>query len=152
MSVVVRLAGFASAVLAGTAALADEPRVASMIIAQVQIEQRTVVRIRPVAIQPESARPALRQRWEEKKGPNCIRMTNVAGAMVSSPDSIDLVLRGGSRMRAKLSRACPSIDFYSGFYVKPSKDGNICEERDMIHSRSGGECGIQRFKSLVPGK
>ncbi len=123
-----------------------------LIFAQVQIEQRTVVRIRPVAIQPPSARPQLRLRWEEKKGPSCIRMTNVAGAMVSSPDSIDLVLRGGARMRAKLSRACPSIDFYSGFYVKPSKDGNVCEDRDMIHSRSGGECGIQKFKLLVPGK
>jgi hypothetical protein len=137
-----------SAGVAASAADAPEERI---LIAQIQIEQRTVVRIRPVAVQP-SERPALRLRWEEKKGPNCIKMGLVAGAMVSSPDSIDLVLRGGSRMRAKLSRSCPSIDFYSGFYVKPPKDGRICEDRDVIHSRSGGECGIEKFKLLVPGK
>ncbi len=154
MGVALRLAGLLTALGAGSVALAAESDAESRppFFAQIQIEQRTVVRIRPVAMEPPSARQQMRLRWEEKKGPSCIRMTNVAGAMVSSPDSIDLVLRGGARMRAKLSRACPSIDFYSGFYVKPSKDGNVCEDRDMIHSRSGGECGIQKFKLLVPGK
>lgn len=154
MGVALRLAGILAALGAGSVAWAADGESDSRIplFAQIQIEQRTVVRIRPVALEPPAARPQMRVRWEEKKGPSCIRMTNVAGAMVSSPDSIDLVLRGGARMRAKLARACPSIDFYSGFYVKPSKDGNVCEERDMIHSRSGGECGIQKFKLLVPGK
>lgn len=147
-------------VLLGSASIAvasapDEERrersSATLEIAQIQIEQHTVVRIRPMPMQP-AQRPALRVRWEEKKGPPCIQRAAVAGAMVSSPDSIDLVLRGGSRMRAKLARSCPSIDFYSGFYVKPSKDGKICEDRDLIHSRTGGECGIEKFRTLVPGK
>jgi hypothetical protein len=45
-----------------------------------------------------------------------------------------------------------AIDFFQGFYVKPSKDGRICQERDTIRSRLGAECGINRFKTLVPSK
>ena len=76
----------------------------------------------------------------------------LAGALVSSPDSIDLLLRGGVRVRAKLQKSCPSIDFYSGFYVKATKDGRICEDRDMIHARTGGECQIENFRTLVQAK
>ena len=123
---------------------------APILLAQLQIEQRTIVRVRPVAATaPLSAKPI---KWEEKKGPDCILMNGLAGALVSSPTSIDIFMRGGLRLRAKLGKSCPSIDFYSGFYVRPTKDGRICEDRDMIHSRSGGECKIDDFKTLVPAK
>lgn len=117
-------------------------------LAQVQVE-RTVVRIRPVQPQPSIVSPV---RWEEKKGPKCVLMGALSGAMVSSSNSIDLIMRSGTRMRAKLQKSCPTIDFYSGFYVKPTKDGRICEDRDLIHSRSGGECEIDKFRSLVAKK
>ena len=116
-------------------------------LAQIQIEQRTIIRVRPV-----TTAPAQTIRWDEKKGPKCVERGSLAGALVSSPDSIDLLLRGGFRVRAKLQKSCPSIDFYSGFYVKPTKDGRICEDRDLIHSRTGGQCEIDNFKMLVPGK
>jgi hypothetical protein len=123
---------------------------APILLAQLQIEQRTIVRVRPVAAAaPSSAKPI---KWEEKKGPDCIQMNGLAGALVSSPTSIDIFMRGGVRLRAKLGKSCPSIDFYSGFYVRPTKDGRICEDRDMLHSRSGGECKIDDFKTLVPAK
>ncbi len=118
--------------------------------AQVVIEQRTVVRIRPIPNAPVPA--AQRPRWSEKKGPNCIRMNMLAGALVSGTDNIDLMLRGGTRMRAQLEKSCSSLDFYQGFYVKPSKDGRICEDRDLIRSRVGGECAIKNFRLLVPAK
>ena len=118
-----------------------------IVLAQVQIEQRAVVRIRPV---PARAVPAPRMRWDEKKGPKCVSMNLLAGALVSSPSSIDLYIKGGLRLRAKLRKSCPSIDFYSGFYVRPNKDGLICQDRDTIHSRTGGACQIDDFKSLVP--
>lgn len=119
---------------------------APVVVAQIQIEQRAIIRVRPVA-----PPPAQTIRWNEKKGPKCVDRSALAGALVSSPDSIDLLLRGGFRLRAKLQKSCPSIDFYSGFYVKPTKDGRICEDRDLIHSRTGGECEIDNFKLLVPG-
>jgi hypothetical protein len=119
--------------------------------AQVVIEQRTVVRIRPILAPPPNAN-VQRQRWVEKKGPGCIRTNSLAGALISSTDSVDLILRGGARLRARLEKSCSSIDFYQGFYVKPSKDGQICQDRDLIRSRVGGECQIQDFRLLVPGK
>jgi hypothetical protein len=118
--------------------------------AQVVIEQRTVIRIRPLPIAP--AQPAQRPRWKESKGPDCIKMNMLAGALVSGAENIDLLLRGGTRMRAQLEKSCSSIDFYQGFYVKPNKDGRICEDRDLIRSRVGGECAIRNFRILVPAK
>jgi hypothetical protein len=118
-----------------------------VLYAQVVIEQRTVVRVRPV-----TPNPKVEIRWQEKKGPHCIVTNNLAGALVSSANTVDLVLRGGVRVRAKLQKSCSSIDFYQGFYVKPHRDGRICEGRDTIRSRVGGECEIQKFKLLVPSK
>ncbi len=113
------------------------------------MQQRVVVRVPPV---PEQTEQQQRPRWQERRGPRCIQMSSLAGTMVSSPTSIDLVMRGGLRLRAKLERSCPSIDFYSGFYVKRNDDGRVCEDRDRIHARSGGECAIDQFMILIPAK
>jgi hypothetical protein len=51
-------------------------------------------------------------------------------------------------MRAKLERSCPALDYYFGFYIMPAADGQICADRDSIRSRVGGECGIDRFRTL----
>jgi hypothetical protein len=134
-------------VLLASASVADRP----VLLAQVQVEQKKIVRIRTVS-PPPAVQPAPRIRWEEKKGPKCLQVSSLAGAMVSSPDSIDLFVRGGQRLRAKLEKGCPSIEFYSGFYMRQTKDGRICQVRDRIHSRSGGECKIDKFRSLVPSR
>jgi hypothetical protein len=123
---------------------------APVLLAQAQIGQKPVVRVRPLPVMP--AAPAVQTRWDEKKGPNCIQMTALAGNIVSSPTTIDILLKGGARLRAKLEKTCPSIDFYQGFYVQPSKDGQICTGRDLLHARSGGACEISQFKLLVPSK
>jgi hypothetical protein len=78
--------------------------------AQVVIEQRTVVRVRPVMAPPPNSN-VQRQRWVEKKGPGCIRTNMLAGALISSTDSVDLILRGGARVRAWLEKTCSSTDF-----------------------------------------
>lgn len=118
------------------------------ITAQVQVQRSSIVRVPPAVV------PRLPQatRWKEKGAPNCIRWSNMAAAMVSSPTTIDLIVRGGTRYRVKLEKSCQAIDFYSGFYVKATKDGQVCKDRDSIHSRSGGECLIGKFKTLVPDK
>ena len=119
------------------------------ITTQIRIERNSIVRVPPAA--PPSQLPAP-IRWKEKGAPNCIKWSSMAAAMVSSPTTIDLIVRGGTRYRVKLEKSCQAIDFYSGFYVKATKDGQVCEDRDSIHSRSGGECAIGKFKTLVPAK
>jgi hypothetical protein len=116
-------------------------------MAQVIIQRRTIIRVPPVyALAPRQPVPLS---WKEKGAPKCVTMSTLAGLAITRPDSIDLVLRGGQRIRAKLEKSCPSVDFYSGFYVKPHKDGRICQDRDQIHSRTGGACEIDKFKTLV---
>jgi hypothetical protein len=137
----------AAASAGGVTGADPEPVVlASVLLAQIRIQRSTIVRIPPAPPPPRV------MKWKEKGAPNCIRFSQMAGALVSSPTTIDLIVRGGTRYRVKLEKSCQAIDFYSGFYVKQTKDGQVCEERDMIHSRSGGECGISKFKTLVPDK
>jgi len=110
------------------------------------IEQHTIVRIRTYEAS-EAPRP---MSWKEHKGPKCIRMDTVGGAAINQPDSIDLALHGGQRIRAQLEKGCPAHDFfYSGFYLTPAGDGRICVKRDMFHARMGGDCMITKFNTLV---
>jgi hypothetical protein len=88
--------------------------------------------------------------WRERRGGRCINSADVAGAAITPDGAVDFVLRGGKRMRAWLESECPALDFYQGFYVKPDRDGMVCAGRDSIHSRSGGECQIDRFRRLEP--
>lgn len=122
------------------------PAAAPIIFAQVIIQRRSIIRIRPANNLPPP------QIFKERKAPSCIRWSHMAGAMVSSPTTIDLIVKGGTRYRVKLEKSCQAIDFYSGFYVRQTKDGRVCEDRDSIHSRSGGECAIDSFKTLVAKK
>jgi hypothetical protein len=73
----------------------------------------------------------------------------IAGAALLRQDSVDLVLRDRSRVRARLGRDCPALNYYRGFYVRPNADGQICADRDHFRSRVGAECEIDAFKSLV---
>lgn len=72
------------------------------IVAQVQIQRSSIVRVPPAA--PPS-RLAQVVKWKEKGAPNCIKWSSMAAAMVSSPTTIDLVVRGGTRYRVKLEKA-----------------------------------------------
>lgn len=114
-------------------------------MAQLTIRQRIIIRVPATPVQPM---PVQRLRWKEKSGPKCIPMNGLAAAAVMKADAVDLMLRGGKRLRAQFDSECPSLDFYSGFYIMPSADGKICAGRDMIHSRAGGRCGIAKFKTL----
>ena len=110
---------------------------------RVVVRETIVVRLRAVA--PTRAGPA----WHEKKAQKCVELRDIGGAAVNQPDAVDLILRGGNRVRARFNKACPALDFYSGFYLKPTEDGRICAQRDAVRSRSGGACTIDRFRRLV---
>ena len=109
------------------------------------IEERLIIRV-PVAPRP---RQRLSIRWEEEKGPKCIPADSLARAFLSSPDSIDILLRSRQVIRAKLDSDCDGLDFYGGFYIQP-EDRRVCAKRDTIRSRVGGSCRIERFRTLVP--
>lgn len=121
-------------------------------VAQLVIRQRVMVRVRrpdpPRAPTPLAA-TAKAVRWVEKKGPKCLPLDGFAGAMILQPDAVDLVAYSGARYRVRLDDDCPSLDFYSGFYFKPTSDGKICADRDALRSRSGRMCGIDAFRRLA---
>jgi hypothetical protein len=118
--------------------------------AQFSVRSRIVIRIetRPP---PPTPVPAI-TRWVEKKGPRCIKMADIQGSAVIVANSVDIALRGGDRVRMRFERSCPGLDYYSGFYVVPNKDGKICVSRDVVRDRAGGECSIDRFRKLVAKK
>jgi hypothetical protein len=145
----------AFAALAGSSTVSppggnDTNTPAAVEFAQLVIERRTVIRISPAP--PEALSLPKSIKWKEKKAPKCISTNLLVGSMISKRDAVDLYLRGGQLMRAQLEKGCASIDFYSGFYLKPSPDGRICQDRDKIHSRTGDACQIEKFKTLVPAK
>lgn len=147
-----------SAMLLPHAAVPDPgPRAAPPLtgtrVAQVRIQQHIMIRVpRPDAVRRVSApaAPLPPIAWVEKSTDKCVQMNRLAGAAITRPDSVDLVLAGGKRVRAKLGKECPALDFYSGFYVKPTKDGMVCARRDTFRSRAGGECQIKSFRTLIP--
>jgi hypothetical protein len=115
--------------------------------AQLSIQQTVVIRV-PSAPPPRV--PDVAIRWKEQKGPKCVSVANLGGFAITKPDSIDLIVKGGARYRARLQEDCPSVAFYSGFYVRPPADGRLCVGRDKVHSRAGGQCAIEKFRTLVP--
>jgi hypothetical protein len=110
--------------------------------AQLVVREQIMVRV-------QAQRPAAQAiRWKEGKGPKCVPARAILGAALLGENSVDLVMRDKSRVRARLDSSCPALDYYYGFYIRPNADGMICADRDMIRSRVGGQCGIERFRSL----
>ena len=129
----------------GPAARVSPPApVGSYALAQVTFRSHIVVRVQTSTLSIAPAAPL-----REKKGPRCIAIDDILAAGVLARSSVDLVLRGGYRMRARFSASCPALDYYSGFYLVPSSDGKICADRDLIRDRAGGECAIDKFRKLV---
>lgn len=153
------MAGSSAAVAA--AATPDMRAYAGLQFAQVTVREQVIIRVQtqpmrrqpsPLAASNKMLPQASPIKWRERKAPRCIPIRSLAGASVVEADSVDLLLRGGQRLRAKLEDDCPALDFYRGFYLKPTTDGKMCADRDMIHSRSGAQCEIARFRTLVPDR
>ena len=119
-------------------------------VAQLTIHERIVIRVPRMAAPPAPQPQPVR--WKERKGPRCVAAATMAGALITAPDQVDLVLIGGKRVRAKLDSDCRPLDYYSGFYVRPAADGMICAGRDPIRVRSGASCGIDKFRVLQASK
>ncbi|WP_152569435.1 MULTISPECIES: hypothetical protein [Sphingomonas] len=113
-------------------------------IARVTVSEEIVMRV-PV-IRPRFPVPI---RWEEAKGPRCIRADNILATALADDGSIDFLMRSRERIRGQLENQCPTLDFYGGLYLQ-SVDGAICARRDEVRSRIGGSCAIERFRRMVP--
>ena len=144
-------------ILAGAAALspllllggaAPPPPASVGRYSQIIVREQIVVHI-PPGMQVSAP---VQIRWKEGKGPKCVPTRMIAGAAIIAPASVDFMLRDNRRIRARLDSSCPALDYYRGFYVTPNPDGQICADRDIIRSRMGGECGIDKFRSLKPKK
>jgi hypothetical protein len=128
----------------GSAGGEDPPR--PMQLAQLVVREQIVVRISPM----RPAAPAQSNvAWKEGKKVRCVAARSLAGATLVSRDSVDFIMRDNSRVRARLAKSCPALDYYSGFYITPNEDGMVCADRDSVRSRMGGECEIERFRTLT---
>ena len=113
-------------------------------VSRVVVRDEVIMRV-PVV----HARGGWPVRWKEKHGPKCIGADKVVAAALADDGSIDFLLRGGQRIRAKLESQCPTLDFYGGFYLQP-EGGRICADREEIRNRIGGSCQIEKFRLMVP--
>lgn len=112
--------------------------------------QRVIIRVPKMAPPPRGTKPLSEQKWEERRAPRCMATARIAAAAVRDRRNIDLLTNNGERMRARLDKRCPTLDFYSGFYIRHTADGQLCADRDSIRTRSGAMCQIDAFRRLVP--
>jgi hypothetical protein len=136
-------------------------------LAQLTIEQRVIIRIpaiplpeappepRGAAVSPPAPPPVVSlpgrpQPTREEKGPKCLKLGKIRGALINLDRGITMVTDQNEQFRAHFGRSCRAADFYSGFYIEPNKDGSLCAGRDMLHARNGSNCDIEKFSRLVP--
>lgn len=143
------LATAVALMLFGWGASTAEPRPDSVGERSVRVRQQIIIR---VARGPSPRAPAGGSllRWKEGGKVTCVEAERIAGATMLGPKSFDLVLQDNRRVRAKMGRRCPALDYYYGFYVPGTEDGRICADRDFVRSRMGGECQIDEFRALRP--
>ena len=60
-----------------------------------------------------------------------------------------MYMRDRQIISAELEKACSPRDFYLGFYVERSPDGQLCVNRDRLMSRAGAKCRIADFRRLI---
>lgn len=122
---------------------------------QIRIERHIIIRVPHMSaargpISASALMPPIS--WVERGSEQCVPVQSLAAASITRADSVDLVLSDGKRMRAHLGEDCPALGFYSGFYLRPPADGRVCAQRDIIRSRSGGECRIEGLRTLQPAR
>lgn len=113
---------------------------------QVTIREQLIIRV-PVRT-PQMTPSASLFSWKEHKGPRCLPLRNIVAAAHVEPNSVDFILRDRHRVRARLDKRCPDLDRRYGFYITPNADGQLCQDRDTIRTRIGGQCDIERFRNL----
>lgn len=123
---------------------------------QVRIEQQITIRITPhpapvqqnILSQLPQRAPAPNRIVERNMG-KCVPTSGIAGVQISGDNRLIFYLRDQRVAAVTLERACSARDYYSGFYVQRTSDGQICVNRDTLQSRTGAACKVSRLKQLV---
>ena len=122
---------------------------------QVRIEQQMTIRISP---RPQPVRPNMLMdlpsreigpRLVERKMGKCVKASRIAGVQPDAGNRLLLFMRDQRIVSAQLERSCRSRDFYSGFYLSRSDDGQLCIDRDKLLSRNGSNCKLTQLRQLV---
>lgn len=123
---------------------------------QIRIEGRMTIRITPRGAAPEApnmpdrlSREPLASRFIERPMGRCLSASAISGVQPQQGNRLLLFMRGGGIVAADLERACQARDFYSGFYVPNSSDGNLCVGRDQLLTRSGANCKLTQIRQLI---
>lgn len=125
---------------------------------QVHIEQHLEIRITPGGALPERPdmfvgmpNPDFRERFRERKIGNCLPIAGIAGVQPDQGNRLLLYMRDRRLVAADLERSCRARDFYLGFYMSRTPDGQLCVDRDTLLTRSGMNCKLTRIRQLVDG-
>jgi hypothetical protein len=126
-------------------------------LGQVRIEQRVVIRISPgtpAAREQMMAdlrrQGASRTSYAEEKLNGCIAISGIVGYQLApAQNRLLLFMRDRRILSAALERACNARDYYAGFYVERSDDGQLCARRDLLQSRAGASCKVAQLNRLV---
>lgn len=134
---------------------------------QVRIEQRVIIRITPrdagrdaLAPQVMPMQPMMQQlvpqprnpqtRMRERKAGKCLPAMGIAAVQPSTDGRLMFYMRDRRMLAAGLEKACSARDFYLGFYMSKTADGQLCVGRDAIHSRAGTTCKLKDVREYVP--
>ncbi len=119
-----------------------------------QINQRIIIRLQRTSgarrASFSSRNGGAKVKLEERKIGKCIAMDNLMGFAPGPSDSLEFITKDRKLIRAYLADNCKAKEFYAGAYIEKSKDGKLCQKRDIIHARYGAECALDRFRQLVP--
>lgn len=123
---------------------------------QVRIEQRMTIRVTPQASRPSSPEmffgtpgEDFESHFSERKMGKCLPISGIAGVQPNGSNHLLLFMRDQRIVSAELERACRARDFYLGFYLSRSTDGQLCVDRDTLLSRSGMNCKLTRIRQLI---
>ncbi|WP_144039922.1 hypothetical protein [Novosphingobium sp. TH158] len=124
---------------------------------QVSIEQRLIIRIAPQAPSPQQRatilsdlpRKSASPKVEERSMGKCVPVAGIAGVQIAPQNRLLLFMRDTRVVSAALDKGCTARDFYSGFYVARTADGQMCSGRDKLQSRNGANCKLGKLKQLV---
>jgi hypothetical protein len=89
-------------------------------------------------------------RVRERKTGNCMPATGIAAVQPITDGRLMFYMRDRRMLAAGLEKACSARDFYLGFYMSKTSDGQLCVGRDPIHSRAGTTCKLKDVREYVP--
>ena len=121
---------------------------------QVRIERQITIRVAPRGSAPRPAMFDLPDRGRppriaERRMGKCLPIGGIAGVQVGQGNRLTLFMRDRRTISLGLEKTCRAQDFYSGFYVERSSDGQLCVDRDRLQSRSGANCAVTRVRQLI---